>query len=1059
LKKRIAIVGLGVAGSYLLNRLSRDHEVVGYERQKEGQFQAVCLVPETEIITSRGVIPICEVKEGDLVLTHKGRFRRVKQTFSRTFSGALVKLTPKYTNFPIRLTPEHPIRVTKYDSSKGGTHPYEWVPSGEIRDPEITKLCVSGIAKSDETKTPIHPRLIGYYLAEGYSGPDETYFYFAREGEEDLIDDTVSMLKSAGFKCHVEQRATSCAVVAYSLKLADIFRQFGCKSYEKHIPLDYLNLSQESITDLLLGLIRGDGCRTKDGIAITTSSLTLAVQVQLLLRRLGILVSVRQDRVVSGDTSVIDGRTIQRMHASFRVDINGQVNKLLESFGEETLRQYCRSHAQWIPRTNNFLVPIRKYEFEEYTGLVYNMEVEEDNSYQTIVGCLHNCAWGSSKHELSKIMKPLGIDFQKYILFNGKKMNVDLGNGKSRDIPLKGLVTFDKHQLELDLTEGKKVHFGVKATPSLLKDEKYDMIIDCTGLHRAFLPKIKNDMWVPCVEYKVNYPNGKTPFEDFFIRPFNHLCVTPETLVLSNPGAKQIQAIKHGETVLTREGFTKVKGVFSRLYEGQIIQITPYLFNFPVGLTPQHLVWTLKAEGGEPGWKQAQDIRECHRNNPGDYVCVPLPTAEPINRVKLSDYVNGLVVGESIYSKGRNQFGSEFPYKRGIRNELDITEEVAEFFGYYISEGSAFNNGIIVSNTNPSLLARMKYLGEKIFNVEGKEYWKYQIQFNSKILRTFFTRLFGEGALNKEIPHCFLGLPKPVKLAMIKGMMLGDGCKDKKEAHEHMTYTTRSRQLAFGLWQLLLSVGIVASVEFSQASRSMRLRIHGQQLQNLGNIFGKLRLAPSSNPSRKYKIKDGKLYLAVRNVSKKHFKGNVYDLETNGSFTTSFLVHNSGYFWYFPLEKGSAFVGAGDFKKEQNEFVDKFNAENPGVLERKIGRPIRISPPKYCEPFYFGNVVGCGESIGTVFPLLGEGIIPSLQCAQLLCENLDNLPAYRKEVLKKFEYFNAVYDIINLKLQGKFSMVRQLPMMLKVYREMKKMEDRFGLEVRLNDFKDIFAAY
>ncbi|MGI0091438.1 MAG: NAD(P)/FAD-dependent oxidoreductase [Nitrososphaerales archaeon] len=315
---------------------------------------------------------------------------------------------------------------------------------------------------------------------------------------------------------------------------------------------------------------------------------------------------------------------------------------------------------------------------------VTGYERQNEGEFQAV------CAWGTSKKELSKIMKPLGIDFEKYVLFNGKEMKIDLGKGKSRGVPLRGLVTYDKHQLEVDLTEGKNAHFGVKATPSMLKNENYDMIIDCTGLHRAFLPKIKDDMWIPCVEYKVDYPGGKTPFRDFFIRPFNEL---------------------------------------------------------------------------------------------------------------------------------------------------------------------------------------------------------------------------------------------------------------------------------------------------------------------------------------------------------------------------------SGYFWYFPLENGSAFVGAGDYKKEQNEIVDEFNRENPGKILKKIGRPIRISPPKYCEPFYIGNVVGCGESIGTVFPLLGEGIIPSLQCSQLLCENLDNLPAYRAAVLKKFEYFNYVHDIIKLKLAGKFSMVRQLPMMLKVYREMKKMEDRFGLEVRLNDFKAIFSAY
>lgn len=315
---------------------------------------------------------------------------------------------------------------------------------------------------------------------------------------------------------------------------------------------------------------------------------------------------------------------------------------------------------------------------------VTGYERQKEGQFQAV------CAWGTSRHELGKIMKPRGIDFEKYVLFTGNGMKVDLGKDKTTEIPLKGLVTFDKHQLELDLTKGKKIKFGVKATPTMLKNENYDMIIDCTGLHRAFLPKIKEDMWVPCIEYKVKYDEGKTPFNDFFIKPFNQL---------------------------------------------------------------------------------------------------------------------------------------------------------------------------------------------------------------------------------------------------------------------------------------------------------------------------------------------------------------------------------SGYFWYFPLENGSAYVGAGDFNKEQNEFVDKFNLEHPGTIERKIGRPIRISPPKYCEPFYFGNVVGCGESIGTVFPLLGEGIIPSLQCAQLLCENLDDLPAYRKAVLKKFEYFNYVYDIIKIKLAGKFSMVRQLPTLLKVYREMKKMEDRFGLEVRMNDFKDIMTAY
>ncbi|MCL4518106.1 MAG: NAD(P)/FAD-dependent oxidoreductase [Thaumarchaeota archaeon] len=315
---------------------------------------------------------------------------------------------------------------------------------------------------------------------------------------------------------------------------------------------------------------------------------------------------------------------------------------------------------------------------------VTGYEMQKEGEFQAV------CAWGTSKNELSRIMKPLGIDFEKYIFFNGKNMSVDLGEGRTKKIPLKGLVTYDKHQLEVDLTKGKKAHYGVKATPSMLKGENYDMIIDCTSLHRAFLPKVKEDLWIPCVEYKLAYDKGANPHDDFFIRPFEGL---------------------------------------------------------------------------------------------------------------------------------------------------------------------------------------------------------------------------------------------------------------------------------------------------------------------------------------------------------------------------------SGYFWYFPLEDGTAYVGAGDYYRRHNEALDRFNSENPGQILKKVGRPIRISPPKYCEPFYLGNVVGCGESIGTVFPLLGEGIIPSLQCAQLLCENLDDMEAYRAAVLKKFEYFNYVYDLIKLKFAGKFSMVRHLPLMLKTYREMKKMEERFGMSIRMNDFREIVSAY
>ena len=39
---KIAVVGIGVAGSYLLARLKKDHEVIGYERMTEKKHDSIC---------------------------------------------------------------------------------------------------------------------------------------------------------------------------------------------------------------------------------------------------------------------------------------------------------------------------------------------------------------------------------------------------------------------------------------------------------------------------------------------------------------------------------------------------------------------------------------------------------------------------------------------------------------------------------------------------------------------------------------------------------------------------------------------------------------------------------------------------------------------------------------------------------------------------------------------------------------------------------------------------------------------------------------------------------
>ncbi|MDG6985517.1 MAG: NAD(P)/FAD-dependent oxidoreductase [Nitrososphaerota archaeon] len=163
----------------------------------------------------------------------------------------------------------------------------------------------------------------------------------------------------------------------------------------------------------------------------------------------------------------------------------------------------------------------------------------------------------------------------------------------------------------------------------------------------------------------------------------------------------------------------------------------------------------------------------------------------------------------------------------------------------------------------------------------------------------------------------------------------------------------------------------------------------------------------------------------------------------------------TGYWWYFPLGDGLAHVGAGDvrgrYRYELDEFVKKYHCE----VVRRIGRPVRVTPPKYMEPFFDGKVTGVGESIGTVYPMLGEGIIPSMQCVNLFVDHMGDREGYRRAVLEHYAVYAKVYKFIKAKVEDKFSFARMLPTLLSIYLYMRGNEERYGLQTRLPEFYKI----
>jgi len=168
----------------------------------------------------------------------------------------------------------------------------------------------------------------------------------------------------------------------------------------------------------------------------------------------------------------------------------------------------------------------------------------------------------------------------------------------------------------------------------------------------------------------------------------------------------------------------------------------------------------------------------------------------------------------------------------------------------------------------------------------------------------------------------------------------------------------------------------------------------------------------------------------------------------------------SGYLWYFPLRDGVAYVGAGDVTKHQEKrcqlFFDHYPADR--VL-KKMGKPIRVASPKAVTPFKRGNVVGVGEAVGTVFPILGEGILPSMICAKILAENLNDLDRYESEVIRTFSVYDDAYNFILKKMYHKANIFNTLGLMIRIYTFFRRHQELTGVDPGLRETIEVLRPF
>jgi len=367
-----------------------------------------CCLPCTRIYTKKGLLPIKNLRAGDEVYTKSGQFRKIVEITNRNVNEEIVSIKSCYGR-NMKLTKDHLILVDSFKrKNREKVKDPVWVRADELiskngknklghylifpkyfsQDIDSNEIYISNFLKDifieDGQCFPSSCKrgksisnsirlsydfcwIIGLYLAEGSCGDSSTEFHINLEETE--IFEKIKLFSNRlnlNFSSRII-RGKSFTVRVFSRVLKRFFQTIcgkGCDNKKLNDELFSFIIKNKKLRQGLHdGYYAGDGTKklpNKTKYSITTTSKELYYQIMMLnWMNNEIPVGYKKERSEKKDI--------------FSLNIsNGK-------------------YKDYVETKIDFRVPVRDVSYEKYNGLVYDIEVEEDHSFYTECGEIHNC--------------------------------------------------------------------------------------------------------------------------------------------------------------------------------------------------------------------------------------------------------------------------------------------------------------------------------------------------------------------------------------------------------------------------------------------------------------------------------------------------------------------------------------------------------------------------------------------------------------------------------------------------------------------------------------------
>ena len=374
----------------------------------------ICLPAGAPISTDSGIVDIDRMTVGTRVLTHAGRYRAVTGVQTRIYDGTLFRIRVTGQPDSLEVTEEHPILAVRRRSIKGGRRlekgvgVMRWVRPTELKVGDyLVKARSRDVGTNDSWDVDIpmvlgggrHPqwseqlisvpltpdlaRLVGYYLSEG-SADDRRLVFSFHEKEQNYRNDVRHIVHQVfGLQGYETKNSGLGRNVRYdSAVLARVFGSLGRRCDQKRIPATFRSAPRAVREELVRGFWRGDGHwgYHRNYFGIVTTSRHLAYQLQEILGSLGIAAGVTA-------RSPPGKRRVYRLTVT--AEFSTQLSRILQVRFSDSRN---RKASHYLVDQEFVYSPIRSIESRRVEGLqVFNLEVEEDQTYTAAGEIVHNC--------------------------------------------------------------------------------------------------------------------------------------------------------------------------------------------------------------------------------------------------------------------------------------------------------------------------------------------------------------------------------------------------------------------------------------------------------------------------------------------------------------------------------------------------------------------------------------------------------------------------------------------------------------------------------------------